>query len=204
MSVMPQMLFIALTMFHLVMTGAGCQLCGLWVSGVAIVISKAANERPTKTLLVINFNSIRTRVPDLERHFEPYGKVLGIRIQRNFAFVQFGKQEDSTKALECTHMSKLLHRVISVEYALQDGDERDDRLDSHGRGYSRCRGSPYRHSPSPACCRSRPSHEYGRPCSLVYDRYNGPSYHRQGVLSTVIDMAASPQFGGQEFENCFR
>lgn len=63
-----------------------------------------ANQRPTKTLFVINFDPLRTRVRDIERHFEPYGKILNVRIRRNFAFVQFESQEDATKALECTHM----------------------------------------------------------------------------------------------------
>ncbi|KAL3030793.1 hypothetical protein AAZX31_03G238100 [Glycine max] len=70
-------------------------------------------QRPTKTLFVINFDPIRTRVRDIERHFEPYGKVLNIRIRRNFSFVQFETQEDAIKALECTHMSKILDRVVS-------------------------------------------------------------------------------------------
>lgn len=38
------------------------------------------NQRPTKTLFVINFDPIRTRVRDIEKHFEPYGKVLHVRI----------------------------------------------------------------------------------------------------------------------------
>lgn len=55
-------------------------------------------------MFVINFDPIRTRIRDIERHFEPYGNVLHVRIRRNFAFVQFETQEDATKALECTHM----------------------------------------------------------------------------------------------------
>ena len=66
--------------------------------------SRGGGQRPTKTLFVINFDPVRTRVRDLERHFEPYGKVLSVRIRRNFAFVQFETQEDATKALECTNM----------------------------------------------------------------------------------------------------
>ncbi|GMH21759.1 hypothetical protein Nepgr_023601 [Nepenthes gracilis] len=141
--------------------------------------SRAANQRATKSLFVINFDPIRTRVRDLERHFEPYGKVLSVRIRRNFAFVQFDTQEDATKALECTHLSKLLDRVISVEYALRDDDERDDRFDSPRRGYGRRGDSPYRRSPSPALRRGRPSPDYGQPRSPVYDRYDGPAHGRQ-------------------------
>lgn len=61
------------------------------------------NMRPAKTLFVINFDPINTRIRDLERHFESYGKVLHVRIRRNFAFVQFETQEDATKALEATN-----------------------------------------------------------------------------------------------------
>lgn len=137
-----------------------------------------ANTRPTKTLFVINFDPIRTRTRDIERHFEPYGKVLNVRIRRNFAFVQFETQEEATKALECTNMSKILDRVVSVEYALRDDGERGDSPRRGGYG-KRGGDSPYGRSVSPVNRRSRPSPDYGRPRSPVYDRYNGPSYERE-------------------------
>lgn len=62
----------------------------------------ATNLKPTKTLFVINFDPIRTKEHDIEKHFEPYGKVNNVRIRRNFSFVQFETQEDATKALEAT------------------------------------------------------------------------------------------------------
>ncbi|KAK6141092.1 hypothetical protein DH2020_025173 [Rehmannia glutinosa] len=108
---------------------------------------RAANQRQTKTLFVINFDPVRTKEYDIERHFEPYGKVLNVRIRRNFAFVQFETQEDATKALECTHMSKILDRVVSVEYALRDDDERGGGYDSPRRDYGRRGGGPSRRSP---------------------------------------------------------
>ncbi|XXG67173.1 hypothetical protein AAC387_Pa06g0578 [Persea americana] len=140
-----------------------------------------ANMRPTKTLFVINFDPIHTRTRDIERHFEPYGKVLHVRVRRNFAFVQFETQEEATKALECTHMSKILDRVVSVEYALRDDSERSDRHDSPRRGgYGRRGDSPYGRSVSPVHRRGpgRPSPDYGRARSPVYDKYNGPAYDR--------------------------
>ncbi|KAJ4951675.1 hypothetical protein NE237_028507 [Protea cynaroides] len=138
-----------------------------------------ANQKPTKTLFVINFDPERTRIRDIERHFEPYGKVLHVRIRRNFAFVQFETQEDATKALECTHMSKILDRVVSVEYALRDDGEQGDRRDSPRRGgYGRRGDSPYGRSISPVHRRGRPSPDYGRARSPVYDRYNGPANDR--------------------------
>lgn len=145
-----------------------------------------ANQKPTKTLFVINFDPIRTRVEDIKRHFERYGEVLHVRIRRNFAFVQFETQEDATKALECTHMSKILDRVVSVEYALRDDGERDDRDHSPRReGY-------YGRSPSPVY-RRRPSPVYGRARSPEYDRYNGPAYDRH--RSPDYGRARSPGYG---------
>lgn len=64
--------------------------------------------KPTKTLFVINFDPINTRTRDLERHFEPYGKISNVRIRRNFAFIHFEDQEDASKALEATNMRFLL------------------------------------------------------------------------------------------------
>ncbi|XP_008806952.2 serine/arginine-rich splicing factor RS31-like isoform X1 [Phoenix dactylifera] len=132
-----------------------------------------ANIRPTKTLFVINFDPIRTRVRDVERHFEPYGKILNIRIRRNFAFVQFETQEEATKALGRTNLSKILDRVVSVEYAFRDDGEHGDRRDSPPRGgYGRRNVSPYGRSVSPVYNRARPSPDYGRAHSPVYDRYD--------------------------------
>ncbi|KAK9103425.1 hypothetical protein Sjap_020679 [Stephania japonica] len=123
----------------------------------------SANTKPAKTLFVINFDPIRTRTRDLERHFEPYGKILNIRIRRNFAFIQYELQEDATKALDATNMSKLMDRVISVEYAVRDDD--DDRKngyspDRRGRGRSPDRSRDRRRSPSPYR-RERGSPDYG-------------------------------------------
>lgn len=64
----------------------------------------SANNRPSKTLFVINFDPYQTRTRDLERHFDQYGKIVSVRIRRNFAFVQYESQEDATKALEATNM----------------------------------------------------------------------------------------------------
>ncbi|XP_059457205.1 serine/arginine-rich splicing factor RS31-like isoform X2 [Corylus avellana] len=161
-----------------------------------------ANQRPTKTLFVINFDPKRTTVRDIERHFDGYGKILHVRIRRNFAFVQFETQEDATKALECTHMSKLLDRVVSVEYALRDDDEKGDRYyDSPRRGGYGGRGfSPYRRSPSPVYHR-RPSPDYGRPRSPIYDRYNGPVYDKRRSpdygrnRSPIYGRNRSPEYG---------
>ncbi|XP_071701270.1 serine/arginine-rich splicing factor RS31 [Rutidosis leptorrhynchoides] len=146
-----------------------------------------ANQRPTKTLFIINFDPVNTRVSDIEKHYKPYGNVLHVRIRRNFAFVQFETQEEATEALERTHMSKILDRVVSVEYALRDDSERRSRSISPRRGNGRRGDSPYRRGrPSPdygrrddsPYRRGRPSPDYGRASSPVYDRYSGPSNDR--------------------------
>jgi arginine/serine-rich splicing factor 4/5/6 len=38
--------------------------------------------KPTKALFVINFDPVDTGVNDLEKHFEPKGKVLNVRIKK--------------------------------------------------------------------------------------------------------------------------
>lgn len=64
----------------------------------------AANDKPSKTLFVINFDPIYTKSKDLERHFDAHGKIANIRIRRNFAFIQYETLEDATRALEATNM----------------------------------------------------------------------------------------------------
>ncbi|XP_010054982.2 serine/arginine-rich splicing factor RS31 [Eucalyptus grandis] len=151
------------------------------------------NQRPTKTLFVINFDPLRTKARDIERHFEPYGRILNVRIRRNFAFVQFETQDEATRALECTHMSKMLDRVVSVEYALRDDDERDDFRGSYGRRgsspYGRSVSPGYRRRLSPDYGRAH-SPDYGRARSPRYDQYSGPAYR-----SPVYDRNRSSEYG---------
>ncbi|KAL2233938.1 UNVERIFIED_CONTAM: Serine/arginine-rich splicing factor RS41 [Sesamum indicum] len=158
----------------------------------------SANSRPSKTLFVINFDPINTRTRDLERHFEQYGRILNVRIRRNFAFIQYEVQEDATRALEATHMSKFMDRVISVEYAIRDDDDkrngyspdrrgRDASPDrNYGRGrspspYRRDRGSPdYGHGSVPnSRSERRDSPDYGRGESPANDRYHSRTPPRE-------------------------
>jgi splicing factor, arginine/serine-rich 4/5/6 len=67
------------------------------------------NQKSTKTLFVINFDPNRTRVSDIERHFIPYGPLHHVQIHRNFAFVQYETQEDTTKALKCKNIRSVSH-----------------------------------------------------------------------------------------------
>lgn len=89
--------------------------------------------------------------------------------------------------------SKILDRVVSVEYALKDDGERGDRFDSPRRGsYGRRGDSPYGRSPSPVY-RRRPSPDYGRPRSPAYDRFKGPSYDKR--RSPDYGRTMSPEYG---------
>ncbi|XP_057497113.1 serine/arginine-rich splicing factor RS41-like isoform X3 [Actinidia eriantha] len=154
----------------------------------------SANTRPSKTLFVINFDPVHTRTRDLERHFEPYGKISNVRIRRNFAFIQYELQEDATRALDATNMSKLLDRVISVEYAVRDDDDKRTGYNPDRRGhdmspdrsydrrrspspYRRDRGSPdYGHGSNPKSRQEpRGSPNYDRGESPVNDRYHSRS-----------------------------
>ncbi|KAM3247996.1 serine/arginine-rich splicing factor RS31 isoform X1 [Capsicum annuum] len=150
----------------------------------------SSSVRVCKTLFVINFDPYNTRTRDLERHFDPYGKILNTRIRRNFAFIQFETQEDATRALDATNMSKLMDRVITVEYAIKDDDDRKDGYGpgktydrSPRRGYDRSRShSPYgrdRRSPDYGRGRDRPSPDYGRGRDRLSPEYgrgrDGPS-----------------------------
>ncbi|XP_060170158.1 serine/arginine-rich splicing factor RS40-like isoform X1 [Lycium barbarum] len=146
----------------------------------------SSSARPSKTLFVINFDPNSTRSRDIERHFDPYGKILNIRIRRNFAFVQYETQEDATRALDATNMSRLMDQVITVEYANKDDDDRrngfsPDRNRDRGlkRGYDRGRSrSPYG--------RERGSPDYGR------GRARSPSPIRQGRSSPDYGRRPSP------------
>ncbi|XP_024028643.1 serine/arginine-rich splicing factor RS40 isoform X2 [Morus notabilis] len=157
----------------------------------------SANNRPSKTLFVINFDPYHTRTKDLERHFDQYGKIVSVRIRRNFAFVQYESQEDATKALEATNMSKLMDRVISVEYAVRDDDERKDGYSpDRSRDRSLERGRDRRRSPSPYR-RERGSPDYGRGSSPgAYRRERGsPDYGRGRSPSPYKKERASPDYG---------
>lgn len=154
----------------------------------------AANEKPSKTLFVINFDPIYTRSKDLERHFDPYGKIANIRIRRNFAFIQYETQEDATRALEATNMSKLMDRVITVEYAIRDDDRSDFNPDRRGgRDLSPDRGGyDRRRSPSPYR-RERGSPDYG------YRRDRGsPDYGPGPNPGAKPEARGSPGYGRDE------
>ncbi|GER34973.1 arginine/serine-rich splicing factor RSP41 [Striga asiatica] len=134
----------------------------------------SSHLRPSKTLFVINFDPYNIKPRDLERHFDPYGKILNVRIRRNFAFVQFESQEDATRALDATNLSKLLGSVITVEYAAKDDDDRRNGYSpDRGRDRSPRKGYDRARSPSPRK-RERESPDYG------HGRARSPSpYHRE-------------------------
>ncbi|KAL6659947.1 hypothetical protein ACP70R_002069 [Stipagrostis hirtigluma subsp. patula] len=155
--------------------------------------------KPTRTLFVINFDPIRTKVRDIERHFEPYGKITNIRIRRNFAFVQYETQEEATAAVKNTDKRQNIGQG--------DDNEREDRYGSPKRGFpDRRRGSPYMRSPSPRYRREySPDYDrrarnpgYGRYDGAMYDR-RSPGYGRYGRSRSPVydryDRRRSPGYG---------
>lgn len=56
--------------------------------------------KPATTLFVVNFDVDRTRERDLEKHFEPYGRLKRVQIKRNYAFVQFENVDQAADALK--------------------------------------------------------------------------------------------------------
>lgn len=158
----------------------------------------SADQRPTKTLFVINFDPINTRSRDLEKHFDPYGKISNIRIRRNFAFIQFELQEDATKALNATNFSTLMDRVISVEYAIRDDDERRNghSPDRRGRDRSLDRGRGRGRSMSPyGRGAERASPDYGR-CPSPFakkERRISPNHEEPVSPGDEIHRSRSPR-----------
>ncbi|GLJ46025.1 hypothetical protein SUGI_0969590 [Cryptomeria japonica] len=169
------------------------------------------NLKPAKTLFVINFDPANTMVRDLERHFEPYGKVLNVRMRRNFAFIQYESQKEATKALNSTDNSKVLDKVISVEYAQRDDGDRgsygrsaENRDRSLSPKYDRrpVRGSPdYGRATSPVNARrpERDSPDYGRAASPVNARRperDSPDYGRAvSPINARRAESGSPDYG---------
>ncbi|KAL6004574.1 Serine/arginine-rich splicing factor rs41 [Asimina triloba] len=146
---------------------------------------RSGDLKPSKTLFVINFDPIHTRTRDLERHFEPYGKVLNVRIRRNFAFIQYESQEDASKALDATNESRLMDRVISVEYAVRDDDERRN-------GYSPDRRGRERSSERGGRDRERSASPYGRAAERAspdYGRAPSPPYAKDPESPSLTPKA---------------
>lgn len=73
---------------------------------------------PSTTLFVVNFDPDRTRERDLERHFEPYGRLVRVQIKRNYAFVQYENIDQATDALKGTHLSRLDGAPRTLQYVV--------------------------------------------------------------------------------------
>ncbi|KAL2251712.1 UNVERIFIED_CONTAM: Serine/arginine-rich splicing factor RS41 [Sesamum indicum] len=191
----------------------GCKIRVEWTKrergGRRDDISKrsSTNSRPSKTLFVINFDPINTRNRDIERYFEHYGRILSVRIRRNFAFVQYELQEDATRALEASHRSNFMDRVISVEYANRDDDGYNP--DGRVRDVSPGRRNYDRgHSPIPYR-RDRGSPDYGRetlPSSRFEQRdrdRHSPDYGREALSNSTSQQRGkgSPDYGREVIPN---
>ena len=99
---------------------------------------------PCETLFVVNFSAETTKREDLEMLFSPYGEIVRIDMKKNYAFVQFTKVEDATRAKDETNGGRLDQSVITVEFVAQRQDKRRDYRDrdSRDRGYGSRRSPP--------------------------------------------------------------
>ncbi|XP_041997976.1 serine/arginine-rich splicing factor RS31-like [Salvia splendens] len=165
-----------------------------------------SNPRPSRTLFVKHFDPVRTQNRDIEKHFEPYGRVLNVRMSGDVAFVHFETQEDATRALELSQNSMLFDTVPRVEYAFKEYDARHRRKKRKRRNYasSRLPSPAYRHRrASPVYDRhAGPSNPRARSpkrllrASPVYDRYEGPTNPRARSPKRVL--RASPVYDRYE------
>lgn len=54
---------------------------------------------------------------DVYEHFKPYGKIMGISINRQFGFVQFEEESSAQAAISQAAGSNFLGKTISVKIA---------------------------------------------------------------------------------------
>mmetsp|Transcript_15817 Transcript_15817/g.19283 ORF Transcript_15817/g.19283 Transcript_15817/m.19283 type:complete len:176 (-) Transcript_15817:182-709(-) len=78
--------------------------------------------------------------------FQEFGEIVRIDMKKNYAFVQFTKVEDATRAKDQTNGGRLDQSVITVEYVAQRHDKREYRDRRGGRGgrNSPARGGRFR------------------------------------------------------------
>lgn len=56
--------------------------------------------------------------PDLEDKFKPHGKILGLVLQRGFAFIQFENENQAQAAISSEHGSLFFGRKLNVKQAV--------------------------------------------------------------------------------------
>ena len=49
------------------------------------------DQKPSKTLFVVNFDVMRTSIRDIEDFYHRYGRLRRVDIKRNYAFVEFDR-----------------------------------------------------------------------------------------------------------------
>eukprot|EP00877_Chromochloris_zofingiensis_P012681 jgi/Chrzof1/7667/Cz02g32080.t1 len=142
---------------------------------------KSKNQAPTKTLFVVNFDVLRTRVRDIEDLFVKYGPLSRVEIKRNYAFVEFESLDDAIKAQRDTDTTQWNGRTLTVEFVTnKDGPSKSGAPRNRSRSRSpygrarrsvspvrrrispnRSRSPARRASPSPGRYRDRSRSPYG-------------------------------------------
>eukprot|EP00197_Chlamydomonas_leiostraca_P005404 CAMPEP_0202862442 /NCGR_PEP_ID=MMETSP1391-20130828/3482_1 /ASSEMBLY_ACC=CAM_ASM_000867 /TAXON_ID=1034604 /ORGANISM="Chlamydomonas leiostraca, Strain SAG 11-49" /LENGTH=260 /DNA_ID=CAMNT_0049541981 /DNA_START=18 /DNA_END=801 /DNA_ORIENTATION=+ len=102
--------------------------------------------RPNTTLFVVNFDTVRTRTSDVERAFEPFGRLKRVEIKKNFAFVEYDSLDDAQYALKKMNGAQLGGRTITVEYVANVDGGRNSAQPAAAAGAA-----------APAAARARPA-----------------------------------------------
>eukprot|EP00798_Chlamydomonas_sp_ICE-L_P023741 gene23741-9299_t len=133
-------------------------------------VAKKKDNKPTDTIFVVNFDLKSVRERDIERFFEPYGKIIRVEIKRNYAFVQFSTVDEAARAMDKADGTKLDGRTIAIEYTQKPDHYQNERgrmgsrspprrgrSPSYDRGRSHRSRSPVRRRGSPSPIRRRRS-----------------------------------------------
>lgn len=174
------------------------------ISSSGSLHTSRSNLKPTTTLFVGNLDPVNTRTRDIESHFEPYGKVVSVRMKKSYAFVKFAHQEDATKALKATNSSMLTDCLIKVEYAASYDQESRTDYSPDRRGRDRSPPRSYSSGQSQHASRSHSSNR--RPTKTLFVANIDPVNTRMRDLEIhfepygeILDVRIKKNFGFVKF-----
>ncbi|KAL6784039.1 SRS10 [Auxenochlorella protothecoides x Auxenochlorella symbiontica] len=140
---------------------------------------------PNTTLFVAGFDPRTIRTRDLERAFEPFGRVKRCQIKKSFCFVEFYDLEDAKEACKKVHGTRILGRDITVEFCVKDS--------SAGRSFSPAGGRDSRdRAPYGEDRRGRDPSRDRRPGPRSRSRSRSHSAGRRGRASPRYSRSRSP------------
>uniref|UniRef100_A0ABD2WW55 RRM domain-containing protein n=1 Tax=Trichogramma kaykai TaxID=54128 RepID=A0ABD2WW55_9HYME len=97
--------------------------------------SSSSSSNSSSRNLWVSGLSHSTRATDLKQIFSKYGKVIGAKVVTNartpgsrcYGYVTMSSSDDAVKCIENLHKTELHGRVITVEKAKSDSQQRDNR-----------------------------------------------------------------------------